>query len=148
MSNSLASERISIVGIIPPQSLGTGATNSGWIPLANYGRLMAVIATGVLGTAATVDAKWQVADNSAGANPVDSTTAVALTQIVKASGDNKQAIMNFDVNAAVPYNKPFARLVVTVGAAASLGAVVILGTDPKYQPGASTDSLSTVVQTD
>lgn len=145
--NSLASERISLVAVIPPQSLGTGATNSGWIPLANYGRLMAIVQTGVLGTLATVDAKWQIADNSSGTNPIDATTAAPLVQVLKAAGDNKQAVMNFDVNAAVPYNKPYARLVVTIGAAASLGGVVILGIDPKYQPGASTDSLTTVVQT-
>ncbi len=142
-TNSLGSERIAIAAVIAPGALTTGAKSSGWIDLALYTRLVALISTGTLGTAATVDAKWQLADDSSGTNTVDSTQA-ALTQIVKASGDNKQAVMNFDVNKSTPRTKRWAKLLLTVGAATSDAAAVVLGIDPRHAPATDFDPASVV----
>lgn len=142
-TTSLPSERMAIAGVISPGSLNVGANNSNWIDLALYTQLLGVIATGTLGTGATLDAKWQLADDAAGANAVDSTQNT-LTQILKASGDNKQALMNFDSGRSKPFSKRFARLVLTVGGAASAASATILGV-PRHQPATDFD-LASVVQ--
>ena len=140
---SLPSERAAVLGVINPASAGPGTVTSGWIDLSLCTRLLAVISTGVLGTAATLDAKWQLADNDAGLNTVDSTQN-ALVQIVKASGDNKQAVMNFDAGKSKPFTKQYARLSMAVGGAASLISAVILGFDMRHQPATDNDAASVV----
>src|SRR6185312_6117871 len=101
-----------------------------------YTRLMAVITTGTLGTSATLDAKWQQADDSSGTNAVD--VGTALTQIVKASGDSKQAVMNF-VPSVDYTEKRYARLVMTVGVATSDAQAVVLGFDARHLPASDND---------
>jgi hypothetical protein len=140
--NSLPSDRVAIAAVINPGALTTGAKNSGWVDLTLYTRLMAVITTGTLGASATLDAKWQQADDSSGTNATD--VGTALTQILKASGDSKQAVMNFVPSVAYT-SKPYARLVMTVGVATSDASAVVLGFDARHNP-ASANDLSTVVQ--
>lgn len=141
-TTSKPSERVAVAAVIAPGALTAGAKNSGWVDLALYTRLMAVITTGTMGTSGTLDAKWQQADDSSGTNAVD--VGTALTQIVKASGDGKQAVMNFTPN--VDYTgKRYARLVMTVGVATSDAQAVVLGFDARHLP-ASDNDLSTVVQ--
>ena len=143
-SNSLPSERFAIAAVVAPGARVAGAGNSGWIDSALYTRLCAVIATGVLGTSATLDAKWQQATDSAGTGSVD-VAAGQLTQIVKASGDNKQALMNLDVNRLTDRTKRFVRLVLTVGTATSDAGAIVLGVDPRHAPATDNDP-ATVVQ--
>jgi hypothetical protein len=140
--NMLPSDRVAVAAVINPGALTAGAKNSGWIDMALYTRLMAVITTGTLGASATLDAKWQQADDSSGTNAVDSGTA--LTQIVKASGDSKQAVMNF-VPSVSYTSKRFVRLVMTVGTATSDASAVVLGFDARHNP-ASANDMTTVVQ--
>lgn len=118
--NAKLSEQLAVLATIDPISQGVGAVSSGWVSVANFERYLATIQTGVLGTAATLDAKLQQATSPAGAGAKD-VTGKAITQIVKASGDNKQAVINcradeLDINAGFS----FIRLTLTVGAAASL----------------------------
>lgn len=143
-TNALPSELAAVAAVVAPASLGVGVANSGWIDLSLYERLFAIISTGVLGTGATLDAKWQLADNVSGLNTVDSTQN-ALVQIVKAAGDNVQAVMNFDVNKSKPFTKRFARLAITVGGASSLASAVVLGFDPRHSPATDFD-VATMVQ--
>lgn len=142
--NSLPSERMAVAAVVAPGARAVGAGNSGWIDTALYTRLMAVITTGALGTAATVDAKWQQAADGSGTGSVDVAQG-QLTQIVKASGDNKQAVMNLDVNRLTDRSKRFVRLALTVGTAASDAGAVVLGIDPKHLPAASPTSVVQVV---
>lgn len=140
--NSLPSDRVAVAAVISPGAQTTGAKNSGWVDMVLYTRLMAVVSTGTMGASATLDAKWQQADDSSGTNAVD--VGTSLTQILKASGDNKQAVMNF-VPSATYAAKRYARLVITVGTAASDAGAVVLGFDARHNP-ASANDLSTVVQ--
>ena len=142
--NSLPSERMAVVAVVAPGARAAGAGNSGWIDTALYTRLMAVVATGALGAAATVDAKWQQASDASGTGSVDIAQG-QLTQIVKASGDNKQAVMNLDVNRLTERSKRFVRLVLTVGTATSDAGAVVLGVDPKHLPATSPASVVQVV---
>lgn len=141
--NALPSERIAVAAFVAPGARAAGAGNSGWIDTALYSRLMCVITTGTLGASATVDAKWQSATDSSGTGAAD-VAAGQITQIVKASGDNKQAIMNLDVNRLPDRTKRFVRLVLTVGTATSDAGAVVLGVDAKHAPATDFDPASVV----
>jgi hypothetical protein len=141
--SSKGSENIAIAAVVAPGALTAGAKSSGWVDTRLYNQLMGVISTGTLGASATVDAKWVQADDSSGNNPQDS-NITALTQIVKASGDNKQAVMNFDPSQSNYPTKPFVKLVVTVGTATSDGAAIVLGIDPRHKPVTDLDPTSVV----
>jgi hypothetical protein len=125
--NSKISERLSLLAVISPVSQGVGAATSGWVDMRDMHRLLAVIQTGVLGTAATVDAKLQQATSSGGAGAKD-ISGKAITQLVKASNDNNQATIDLladELDVANSFR--YVQLSITVGAAASLIAGQVLG---------------------
>lgn len=131
--NILASRVSPIVGIISPQSTNTSVT-SGWVSMADLAGLQAIIATGVLGASATVDAKLQQATDGSGTGAKD-ITGKAITQLVKATDDNKQAVINCRVDEMdINNNFTHVRLSITVGTAASLVSGLILGHVPRYDP--------------
>jgi len=144
MLNSKISERLALLGSIDPVSQGVGTVSSGWISAANFERFQATVQTGVLGTAATVDAKIQQATSAGGAGAKD-VAGKAITQIVKATGDNKQAIIGLradelDVNAGFAYFN----VSITVGGAASLVSASVLAGNGNMP--ASTQNQAAVVQ--
>lgn len=130
--NAKASETVAVLATIDPVSQGAGSVATGWIPVANFHNFLAAIETGILGTAATVDAKIQQAKDSSGTSAKD-ITGKAITQIVKASGDTKQALINFrgeDLDNANGF--AFVALSITVGTAASLVSAQLYGFTPRY----------------
>lgn len=128
LPNAKISEQASLLATIDPVSQVAGTVTTGWISGANHERFMALIQTGVLGVAATLDGKLQQATDSSGTGVKD-ITGKLITQIVKATGDNKQAIINLrspEMDMANGFS--YFRLSLTVGTAASLiGASVIGG---------------------
>ena len=91
--NAKASELLTVLATIDPVSQAAGTVTTGWITVANHHGLLAVIQTGALGASATLDAKLQQATDSSGTGVKD-ITGKAITQIVKATGDNKQVLIN------------------------------------------------------
>jgi hypothetical protein len=82
-----------------------------------------------------LDAKLQQATDASGTGAKD-VVGKAITQIVKATGDSKQALINLrpeelDVNNGFSY----VRLSVTVAVAASLTSAQLLGFNPRFAPG-------------
>ncbi len=143
--NAKGSELLAILAAIDPASQAAGTVSTGWISVANHHSLLAVLQTGVLGTAATVDAKLQQALDATGTSAKD-ITGKAITQIVKASGDNKQVLINArpeDLDTVNGFG--FVRLSVTVGTAASIVAAQMLGVNPRELP-AHTGNQSAVAQ--
>jgi hypothetical protein len=136
--------RAGIVGVISPQSTSTTVT-SGWIDATTFHNYLALIKAGVLGTAATVDAKLQQATDSSGTGAKD-VTGKAITQLVKASNDNNQVSIDLKQE-DLDFNNGFKffRLSVTVGTAASLVDGTVLGFDPRYNTAQDNDA-ATVVQ--
>ena len=135
--NQKPSEGLSLLASIDPVSQGAGTVNTGWVSVKNHHALMALVSTGVLGAAATVDAKIQQATDSAGAGAKD-VTGKSITQIVKATGDNKQAIINAkmaDLDTEGAFN--YVRLSITVGTAASLVAGYLVGAFPRFEDAAA-----------
>ncbi len=132
--NAKGSELLSVLATLDPASVAAGTVTTGWVSAANHHNLLAVIQTGVLGASATLDAKLQQATDSSGTSAKD-ISGKAITQIVKASGDNKQAIINVkpeDLDTVTGFG--FIRLSVTVGVAASQTAAQVLGINGRELP--------------
>jgi hypothetical protein len=141
--NQKMSEGMPLLTSIAPISQGVGTVISGWIPVTNAHQLIALIQTGVLGASATVDAKLQQATSAAGAGAKD-LTGKAISQIVKATGDNKQAMINFRASDLdVTNGFTYVAIVMTVGVAASQVAALLLS-NPRFQPAEAYNNASVV----
>ena len=143
--NAKGSELLSVLATIDPASQAAGAASTGWVSVANYFGFLALVQTGVLGTSATVDAKLQQALDSSGTGAKD-ISGKAVTQIVKATGDNKQVLVNVRPEELDTVNGfGFVRVTVTVGVAASITSAQLLGVNPRYAP-ADVGNQAAVVQ--
>ena len=132
--NAKGSELLAILATLEPVSQAAGTVTTGWISAANHHGLLVVVQTGVLGANATLDAKLQQALDNSGTGAKD-ISGKALTQLVKASGDNKQALINLKPDELDTVNGfGFVRLSLTVGVAASLVAAQVLGLNPRFAP--------------
>ena len=130
--NAKGSELLSILATIDPVSQAAGSVTSGWVSAANFHSFLAVVQTGVMGASATLDAKIQQAQDNSGTGVKD-VTGKAITQIVKATGDNKQAFINLrpeDVDNINGFG--FVRVSLTVGVAASIVSGQLIGMNPRY----------------
>ncbi|MGE0289270.1 MAG: hypothetical protein AB7I42_26655 [Bradyrhizobium sp.] len=144
MFNALVSDQVAVVGRIKPDATTANTYTSGWISLATYGALLAVIMAGDLGSSATVDAKFQQAKDGAGTGAKD-VTGKAITQMTQGGTDksNKDALLNIRAEEIDrPGGFTHVRLSVTVATATSDLAAIILGINARYGPptqGASVD---------
>lgn len=144
LPNVKISEQAAVLATFDPISQGAATVTTGWISAANHERFQALIQTGVMGASATLDAKLQQATDSSGTGVKD-VTGKAITQIVKATGDNKQAIINLranelDINGGFNYF----RLSLTVGTAASLIAASVIGGGAKNMPASALNQVGVV----
>ena len=133
-TNNRLAEVLSVLATIDPVSQGAGTITTGWIAAANHERFLATVQTGVMGASGTVDAKLQQATDSSGTGVKD-VTGKAIVQILKAAGDNKQALINLrgdELDIANSFN--YFRLSVTVGTAASLISAQVQGGVAKNMP--------------
>lgn len=133
--NIKISETLVVLASIDPASIAASTVTSAWVPVTNFLSLLLVVQTGVLGTAATVDAKIQQATDVSGTGAKDLSPGKSITQIVKATGDNKQALLDFraqDLDAANGFN--YVRVSLTVGAAASIVGALLYGGSPRFMP--------------
>lgn len=138
------SDRSGILSTIDPASVAASTVLSGWVSVAKWHNIVALLATGVLGASATVDAKLRQAQDSSGTGAKD-ITGKSITQLVKASHDNKQVVIECkadDLDTA--NNFTHVALSVTVGTAASLLAAILLGTSARYLPGSDFDDADVV----
>jgi hypothetical protein len=143
--NLKPSQRSSLVGVIAPLSAGA-VQASAWIDATTFHNFLATVGLGVLGAAATVDAKLQQATDAAGTGAKD-VAGKAVTQFTKANADDgKTALINLkqeDLDFANGFK--FFRLSITPAVAASLIYGEVRGFDPRY--GLATDGdLATVTQ--
>lgn len=130
--NAKGSELLSILATIDPVSQAAGSVTSGWVSVANFHSFLAVVQTGVMGASATLDAKIQQAQDNSGTGVKD-VTGRAITQIVKATGDNKQAFINLrpeDVDNINGFG--VVRVSLTVGVAASIVCAQLIGMNPRF----------------
>lgn len=143
-ANARLSEQLARLGAIDPVNQTAGTVTSGWISAADFERFDVTVQTGILGASATVDAKLQQATSSSGTGVKD-IAGKAITQIVKASGDAKQAVINLraeelDTNGGFNYF----RLLLTVGTATSPVSALIQGGVPRHFPASALNAASVV----
>ncbi len=132
--NEKPSEMLAVLATIDPVSQGAGTVTTGWVDAGLFFTVLAILQTGVMGASATLDAKLQQATDNAGTGAKD-ITGRAIVQILKASGDNKQALINLKgADLDVEGGFRFVRLSVTDGVAASLISAILLGCMPRYAP--------------
>lgn len=144
--NAKASEIVSVLANYNAAAVAASTVTTGWISAANHERFLAIVSAGVLGSSATLDAKLQQASDSSGTGAKD-ITGKAITQMVKATGDNDTALINLSA-AELDVNNGFThfRLSLTVGTATSQLDAKVLGLNPRYLP-ASAFNIAGVVET-
>jgi len=138
--------RAALVGVIPAQQAAVGTVTSGWVDMRNLFALLVMLNIGVIGAGGTIDARIDQATDAAGtgAKPV---AGLAITRIVKAGGDNRQAGINLrqeDLDKNGGFR--FVRLTVTVGTAATFLSAMLTGFDLRYGAGAA-NQLPSVAET-
>jgi len=130
----MMSDQLAIMDAVNPVSQAAGTVTSGWVNMANFERFLATIITGVLGAAATDDARLQQAQDNSGTGAKDIANK-AITQIVKATGDNKTAMINCrDDELDVANSFAFVRVSTTVGTAASLVGALLQAGVARFAP--------------
>lgn len=143
--NAAASDLVGVVGVIDPDAYAAGAVSTGWVNAGLYGQLMAVLMAGTLGTAATIDGKFEQASDSGGTGVKD-VAGKAITQFVKATNDDDQAIVNlFPEELDINNGFNWVRFTMTVAVADSDCGVLLQAMTPRHGP-ASKNDLASVVE--
>lgn len=140
-SNTKPSDRFAVLAAIDPDANAAGTVTTGWIDMADWDNIVAIIMAGDLGSSATLDAKFEQASDSGGTGAKD-VTGAAMTQLTQAGTDsNKQVVINLN-RADLDFNNGFrfVRLSFTTGTATSDGGAVVLGFDPRYGKGSANDA--------
>lgn len=143
--NILPTDRNPVAGVIDPANTAAGDVSTGWVSLADYQSVMAILAVGTMSTDSTVDAKIEEAKDDSGTDAQD-LTGKAITQLTEAGGDSdSQAIINVR-HEELSDEFTHVRLTVTVATAASDLAAVALGYDARYEPQDQAASVAEVVE--
>jgi len=141
--NSLPTDRAATMAALCADQ-GAGASTAAWVDAAQFRRFLATVFTGVLGSSATVDFKIRQALDGSGTTPKD-VPGAAITQIVKASGDNKVAQINLDTASLdVANGYRFVSVIATVGVATSFVGSTLQGFDPFNGPASQVDPAADV----
>lgn len=130
--NVKLSEKVAVLATIDSTNANVGVTVSSYVSMANFHQVAALLKTGLMGASGTIDAKLVQATSAGGAGSKD-IAGKAITQIVKASGDAKQVLIEvhgseLDVNGGYS----FVALSVTVGTAASQLDATLFGSVPRF----------------
>jgi len=137
-------EKLAILATLDPASVAAGTVLTAYVPAQNFNSFLALIQTGVLGASATLDAKLRQAQDASGTGVKD-ITGKAITQIAKASGDNKQAMIecrSTDLDGVNGF--AYVALSVTVGTAASIVGALLIGGNPYAAPCAGSNQAAVV----
>ncbi len=140
LPNVKATEQVAILGAVNPSSQAAGTATSGWISMAEFQKLLAVVQVGALGVSATVDANVQQAQDGIGTG-AKAITGAAITQIT--AGNNQQAEINLDAQQLdVANGFGYVNLSVIVGVAATETAALVLGFVPRFAPASANNAAS------
>ncbi len=141
MGNTLPSEVAAVVATIDPDAYGTGEELSDAIDMSKIDQVLAVVMAGTLGSSATLDAKLTQATTSGGT--YKDISGKAITQLVKATDDDKQALINCRAEELdIDNDYRWVKLSMTVGTATSDAGALVLGFGERYGPAADGDLAS------
>ena len=142
--NVLLSDQVQVAGAIDPDAYTAATYTTGWISMATYNRIMAIVMAGTLGSSATLDAKLEKATDGSGTGAAD-ITSKAITQLTQAGTDSdKQAIINCradELGGAFTH----VRLSMTVGTATSDAGAIVLGALARFEPATDATSVDQIV---
>ena len=131
--NQKISEGLAVLATIDPVST-TATLTTAWVDQSLFFYVMAMIDVGVMTATGTVDAKLQQATDNAGTGAKD-ITGKAITQLLAAGGNNRQALINMkEADLDTENGFRFVRLSLTAATAASLVSAVLIGGVPRFQP--------------
>lgn len=140
--NVKASEQVAVLGSINPSSQAAGGASTGWIPAMSFSKFLALVQAGAFGAAATVDASIQQAQDANGTN-AKAIAGKAIATLVAANNANDQVEINLDAQELdVANGFSYINLTITVGAAATLTAGLLLGFVPRYAPASDYNAAS------
>lgn len=144
--NILPSKRAPLVGVINPVSDDAGDSSTGWVSMADFDNIMAVIAAGAITSTGVLNAKLEQAQNSGGTG-VKNITGKAITPLTQAGSDsNKQAIINCRSDELDMANGfTHVRLTITPSVAATVFVGLIFGFDARFQPADDLTSVDEVI---
>lgn len=142
--NTRPSENIGVLATLDAASVAASTVTTGWVNAGVWLHILALIKTGALGASATVDAKLQQATDSVGTGAKD-IAGKSITQIVAASGNNKQVFINLKGQELdVTNGFAFVRLSVTVAVAASIVDATLFGMIPRYGSAEALNQAATI----
>ena len=142
--NILPSSQAAIVGVIDPDATAASTVTTGWVNMADFEAIQAIVMAGTLGTNATVDAKLEQATDNSGTGAKD-ITGKAITQLTQAGTDDsdKQAVINCRANELdIANDFDHVRLSVTVAVATSDAGAVVMGHYPHVGEASDNDLAS------
>lgn len=140
--NQAVTERLSILSVIDPQSIGTDGANGDVIDMHYHRRVVFVLAIGAMTTNSTVDLGIY-GDTASGGSYATLITGKSITQLEETgTDDNKQALIEVTAEEVAAQGLRYLRPAVTVAAAASLGCLIALGDFARYSGGADYDLAS------
>ena len=135
------SDLAAVVGVIDPDAATADTYETGWIDAGQFQSIMAIVMAGTLGSSATLNAKFEQAQDDAGTGvkDVDGSAITGLTQAATDDSD-KQAIIQLNAeDLDLANNFSHVRLSMTVGTATSDCGAVVLGMSPRYGPASDYD---------
>lgn len=144
--NEIASEMAAVIGTIDPDVYTASTIVTDYGSMADFDTVMGVVMLGTLGAGGTVNAKLVQATDSSGTGSKDITGKAITTALVKATDDDKQAIINcraeeLDVDNSFTH---VALSITFVGADSDMGAI-LMGLNPR-QGFASDNDLASVAE--
>lgn len=141
--NVLASHDAAVVGVIDPDAYAAAAYSTGYIAMADWFRIMAVIMVGDFVATGVANAKLEQATD-AGGTGVKDVTGKAVTALTAAgTDDNKQAIINCDQDDLDIANSfTHVRLTVTLTTAGADMGAFVLGLSKRYDVASDGDLAS------
>ena len=144
-TNAKLSEELAVLATIDPASQSAGTVITSYVDASQYFSLLALIDVGVFGSSATVDAKLRQATDSSGTGVKD-ITGKAITQLLAAGGNNRQAMINMKVSDLDTENAfRYVCLSITIGTAATLVSAALIGGNARMDPVSNQAGVAQVV---
>jgi hypothetical protein len=144
--NIKPNEEAVLVGLIDPDAYAAAAYSTGYISMATFDAIQAILLVGDIVSTGTVDAKLEQAQDGSGTGLKD-IIGKSITQLTQAGTDsNKQAIINcwsdeLDVTGGFTH----VRLTVTLGTAGADMGALVLGHHARYSPATDATTIDEVV---
>lgn len=143
IGNEKMTERLALVSTLDPVSQSATTVTSDVINMKLVKKVLFILSTGVLGSSATVDLAIK-GDTTSGGSFTTTITGKSITQLVKASNDNNQVMVEVSAAEVAAQGFSFIRASVTVGTAASLISLVALADGLTYTMPSENDLASVV----